>query len=93
MNDDIFDILTYKNSKSLFYHFYLYLHYENRPGQLIKYSVTSDDTYALDKAKNKNWPNFIDRIIQFYQRCLDLNCHSTSDREEPDIIPNTKENF
>ena len=96
MNDDIFDILIYKNSKPLFYRFYLYLHSENRPGQLVRYSVISDDKYALDKAKNKkkkNWSYFIDRIVQFYQRCLDLNSYSISDREEADIILNTKENF
>ena len=53
-NDDKFDILTFKNSKFLFYHFNSYLHAENRPGQLIKYGIVSNDTFALNTLQNKN---------------------------------------
>ena len=85
--------MTFKNSKFLFYHFNSYFHAENRPGQLIKHGIISDDTFALNTLQNKNWPYLIDKIIEFSQSGLDLNSFGISDTEKADIILNTKENF
>ena len=85
--------LYIKKSKFLFYHFNSYLHLENRPDQLIRHSTISDDTFVLNTLQNKNWLYFIEKIIDFSQSSLDLNSFSISDREEADIILNTKESL
>ena len=90
VNDDKYGVLTNKNSNILYYHFNSYLHSENTSGQLIRHSIKSDDTFALNTLQSKNWPYFIDRIIQFSQSQLDLNSFCISGREEADIVLNTK---
>ena len=59
-------------------------------GQLIRHSIKSNDTFALNTLQSKNWPYFIDRIIEFSQSRLDLNSFCISGREEADIVLNTK---
>ena len=53
----------------------------------------SDDMYVLNALQNKNWPDFIDRIMEFSQSDQKLPVLSISDRAEADIIFQTKENF
>ena len=92
VNDDKYCVLTNKNSNILYYHFNSYLHSENMSGQLIRHSIKSNDTFALNTLQSKNWPHFIDRIIEFSQSRLDLNSFCISGREEADIVLNIKKN-
>ena len=93
VDDDKFDVLTNKNSKYLFHLFNKYLEDENKPKQFIGHSVISDDNYALKELQNKNWPYFINRIIQFSQGFTDVGEIGISDRYEANILYNTKGNF
>ena len=65
VDDDKFDVLTNKNSKYLFHLFNKYLEDKNKPKQFIRHNVISDDNYAMKELQNKNWPYFINCIIQF----------------------------
>ena len=67
LNDNKFDILTNKHSKFLCYNFNSYLNSQNDSRQFIRHSQISDDTYTLNALQNKNWPYFIERIIEFSQ--------------------------
>ena len=93
IDDDKFDVLTNKNSKYLFHLFNKYLEDRNRPKQFIRHSVVSDDNYALKELQSRNWPYFINRIIDFSQGHHDVGEIGVSDRYEASILYNTRGNF
>ena len=93
VDDDKFDVLTNKNSKYLFHLFNKYLEDKNKPRQFIRHNVISDDNYAMKELQNKNWPYFINCIIQFSQGFTDVGEIGISDRYEANILYNTKGNF
>ena len=43
--------------------------------------------------QDRNWPYFINRIIEFSQSVYDINDLITSDAEEVNILNNTRTNF
>ena len=93
IDDGKFDVLTNKNSKYLFYLFNSYRESLNKPKQFVRHSVVTDDNYALKELQNRNWPYFINKIIQFSQGSGDIGDIGVSDRQEANIIYNTRENF
>ena len=95
VDDDKFDVLTNKNSKYLFHLFNKYQESRNKPKQYIRYSVATDDNYALKELQNRNWPYFINRIILFSQQGANANVSEigVSDRQEVNILHNTRANF
>ena len=93
VDDDKFDVLTNKNSKYLFHLFNKYLEDRNKTKQFIRHSVVSDDNYALKKLQDKNWPYFINRIIEFSQGFADVGELGISDVHEANKFYSTKGNF
>ena len=77
----------------MFYLFNRFLLAKNKPKQLIRHRVVSDDNYALKELQNRNWPYFIDRIIEYSQGFKDLEELGISDRHEAAILYNTTGNF
>ena len=53
----------------------------------------SADDYALQKLQDKNWPSFINRIIEFSHGAFDINDIITTDADEVNILSNTRSNF
>ena len=70
-----------------------YLEDRNRPKQSIRHSVVSDDNYALKELQSRNWPYFINRIIDFSQGHHHVGEIGVSDRYEASILYNTRGNF
>ena len=68
VDDDKSDVLNNKNSKFLFYNFNSYLNSIGEDSHLARHTNISDDSYALNALQNKNWPYFIDRLIEYSQR-------------------------
>ena len=87
--------MTNKNSKCLFHLFNKYQESRNRSKQFIRYSVISDDNYALKELQNRNWPYFINRIIHFSQQGDHANVSEigVSDRHEANNLYNTRAIF
>ena len=81
INDDIFDVLTNKNSKYLFHLFNSYRDSLNKPKQFVRHNVVTDDNYALKELQNRNWPYFINKIIQLSQGSGDIGDIGVSDRQ------------
>ena len=88
-----YDFLANKNSKFLFNLFNKHQERLGRKTLAVKHTKVSADDYALQKLQERNWPYFIDRIIQFSQGFLDLNDVITTDPEEVNILNDTRSNF
>ena len=68
-----YDFLANKNSKFLFNLFNKFQENRGRPKYSVKDTKVNADDYALRTLQNKNWPYFINRIIEFSQGVFDLN--------------------
>ena len=88
-----YDFLTNKNSKFLFNLFNKYQQDRGRKKQSVRHTKVSADDYALQKLQDKNWPYFINRIIEFSQGVFDINDIITTDADEVNILNNTRSNF
>ena len=88
-----YDFLANKNSKFLFNLFNKYQENRGRKKLPVKHTKVSADDYALKKLQDRNWPYFIDRIIEFSQGVYDINDLITTDAEEVNIVNNTRTNF
>ena len=53
----------------------------------------SADDYALKTLQDKNWPYFINCIIEFSQGVFDLNDIITTDADEVNILNDIRANF
>ena len=87
------DFLTNKNSKFLFHLFNKYQEDRARPKFPIRHSTLTDDNYALNALQDRNWPYFINRIIEFSQGFINLSDLHHSDATEINILNNTRANF
>ena len=85
------DFLTNKNSKFLFRLFNKFQQDRGRPKFPIRHSVLTDDNYALKKLQDKNWPYFINSIIEFSQGFINLA--DETDQTEINILTRTRANF
>ena len=88
-----YDFLANKNSKFLFNLFNKYQQDRGRKKQSVRHTKVSADDYALQKLQDKNWPYFINRIIEFSQGVFDINDIITTDADEVNILNNTRSNF
>ena len=88
-----YDFLANKNSKFLFNLFNKNQEINGRKKVAVKHTKVSADDYALRTLQNRNWPYFVDRIIQFSQGVFDINDIITTDPEEVNILNNTRSNF
>ena len=93
INDNKYDMLINKNSKFLFYNFNDYLGTINKPLQFLRHTVISHDDYALTELLNRNWPDFIERILEVSQNGLELMNDSINDKSENKIITDAIQNF
>ena len=88
-----YDFLANKNSKFLFNLFNKYQENRGRKKLPVKHTKVSADDYALKKLQDRNWPYFVNRIIEFSQGVYDINDIITTDAEEVNILNNTRANF
>ena len=88
-----YDFLANKNSK---FHFNLFNKYQQDRGRKkhsVRHTKVTADDYALQNLQDKNWPYFVNRIIEFSQGVFDINDVITSDADEVNILNNTRANF
>ena len=88
-----YDFLANKNSKFLFNLFNKNQEINGRKKLAVKHTKVSADDYALRALQNRNWPYFINRVIEFSRGVFDINNIITSDPEEVNILNNTRSNF
>ena len=88
-----YDFLANKNSKFLFNLFNKYQQDRGRKKHSVRHTKVTADDYALQKLQDRNWPYFINRIIEFSQGVYDINDVITSDADEVNILNNTRANF
>ena len=62
--DDKFDIDTHSTSKFLFYHFSNLRRDFGEEAYKLRHTIILDNLHALDKLHSKNWPYFIDRVLE-----------------------------
>ena len=84
------DFRTNKNSKCLFHLFNKYQEDRGRSKYPIRHSTFTDDNYALSALQDRNWPYFINRIIEFSQGFINLSDLQDSDPTEVNILKNTR---
>ena len=59
------DVLSYKNTKFLFYRFsdLLILNQSGRKIKVVKHSGVTDDYIAAEEIQNRNWQYFIEQVL------------------------------
>ena len=87
------DFRTNKNSKFLFHLFNKYQEDRGRSKYPIRHNTSTDDNYAQSALQDRNWPYFINRIIEFSQGFINLSNLQDSDPTEVNILNNTRANF
>ena len=87
------DFDRYKISKFLFHLFNKNQENRGRQKHAIRHTKLSDDNYALGALQDRNWPYFIDRIIEYSQGFLNLSDIDKSDITELNVLRNTRDNF
>ena len=80
-----YDFLANKNSKFLFNLFNKYQQDRGRQKYPVRHTKVNADGYALKTLQDRNWPYFINRIIEFSQGVFDPN--------EVNILNDTRSNF
>ena len=88
-----YDFLANNNSKFLFNLFNKYQEDRGRKKYPVRHTKVSADDYALKTLQDKNWPYFINRIIEFSQGVFELNDIITADAHEVNILNDTRANF
>ena len=88
-----YDFLANNNSKFLFNLFNKYQQDRGRKKYPVRHTKVSADDYALKTLQDKNWPYFINRIIEFSQGVFELNDIITADAHEVNILNDTRANF
>ena len=87
------DFDSYKTSKFLFHLFNKNQENRGRQKHAIRHTKLSDDNNALGALQDRNWPYFIDRIIDYSQGFLNLSDIDRSDITELKALRNTRDNF
>ena len=88
-----YHFLANENSKFLFNLFNKYQENRGRKKLPVKHTKVSADDYALKKLQDRNWPYFVNRIIEFSQGVYDINDIITTDAEKVNILNNARANF
>ena len=87
-----YDFNSFKTSKFLFHLFNKFQEVNGRNKQSLRHTKLSDGNYALGEIQNRNWPYFIDKIIEYSQGFLNLS-DVEKDITELNILRNTRDNF
>ena len=87
-----YDFNSFKTSKFLFHLFNKFQEVNGRNKQSLRHTKLSDDNYALGEIQDRNWPYFIDKIIEYSQGFLNLS-DVEKDITELNILRNTRDNF
>ena len=58
------DLLTFKNTKYLLYHFNDLLESSGQPIIKVKHSKVTDDYTAAEEIQNQNWQYVLERVIE-----------------------------
>ena len=82
------DLLTFKNTKYLLYHFNDLLESSGQPIIKIKHSKVTDDYIAAEEIQNQNWQYFLERVMEV---CKSKEIGSTIKKSEYFLL-NTVEN-
>ena len=96
--DDKFDIDTHSTSKFLFYHFNNLRRDFSGEAYKIRHAIISDDLHAIEKLQSKDWPYFINRLLEVSDgdisslNLINLSQHQ-NDENELEIINDTIENL
>ena len=98
ITDDKFDMDMHSTSKFLFYHFNNLRCYLGEKAYKIRHTIVSDNQHALETLQSKDWPYFINRLVEVSEGDITwLNLHGISqnenDVEELKIINDTIENL
>ena len=88
-----YDFLANKIYKFLFNLFNKYQQDRGRQKHPVRHTKVNADEYALKTLQDRNWPYFINRIIEFSQGVFDLNDIITADPDEVNILNDTRSNF
>ena len=91
-DENQYDFNSFKTSKFLFHLFNKFQEVNGRSKQTIRHTKLSDDNYALGEIQDRNWPYFIDKIIEYSQGFLNLS-DVEKDLTELNILRNTRDNF
>ena len=96
--NDKFDIDSNSTTKFLFHHFNNLRHNFGDVAYKIRHTIISNNLHALEKLQSKDWPYFIDRLLEIFNGDItELNLFNSdqnrNDREELGIINNTIGNF
>ena len=57
-------MLSYKNTKFLFYRFNDLLNQSGHSIKVIKHSAVTDDYIAAEESQNQNWQYFIKQVLE-----------------------------
>ena len=87
------DMLTYKNSIFLFYHFNDYLRQINETTKPLCHRIVADDDTALEILQNKNWQYFIEKTLEVWQSNNGSELMQLVSAKEDKIIENSVELF
>ena len=98
ITDEKFDMDMHSISKFLFYHFNNLRRNLGEEACKIKYSIVLDDQHAIETLQSKDWPYFINCLLELSEgdiTLLNLNgiSQNENDVEEIKIIKNTIENL
>ena len=91
-DENQYDFNSFKTSKFLFHLFNKFQEVNGRNKQALRHTKLSDDNYALGEIQDRNWPYFIDKIIEYSQGFLNLS-DVEKDITELNILRNTRDNF
>ena len=87
------DFDSNQTSKLLFNLFNKYQETRRKPKHAVRHTKLSDDNYVLEALQDRNWPYFIDRIIEYSQGFLNLSDIDSEYITEINILRNTRDNF
>ena len=61
------NLLSFKNTKYLLYHFNDFQHSAGQTLITVKHSLVTDNYIAAEEIQNQNWQYFIERVIEFFK--------------------------
>ena len=64
VTDDKFDIDAHSTSKFLFHHFNDLRRDLGEESYKVRHTIISDDQHALENLQSKDWPHFINRLLE-----------------------------
>ena len=92
-DENQYDFDSFKTSKFLFHLFNKCQETKGRNKHQLRHTKLSDDNYALAALQDRNWPYFIDRIIDYSQEFFNLADIDRNDITELNVLRNTRDNF